>query len=128
MKKLLVMALVGLAVAPAGQASSPAARAGCWATVKLSSMPTGLIWNVKVTPLQHGRTQLPNAKPRIEIRRGTARWLVFAARRTAKAGVFRARVVFPSAGTWRLRVWDGFEPNCARFHTYAPVTVSSGLR
>ena len=116
MKRLLVVALVPLAIAPA-------AHAGCWATVKLSSMPSSRVWNVNVTPLQHGRTALPDAKPRIEIRRGNGRWQAFAARPTARRGVFRARVVFPAAGVWRFRVWDGFEPSCARFHTYAPVAV-----
>jgi hypothetical protein len=102
---------------------SPTAQAGCWATVKLSSLPTYRVWNVNVTPLQHGRTLLPDAKPRIEIRRGTGAWRAFAARPTEQRGVFRARVVFPAPGTWRFRVWDGFEPSCARFHTYAPVTL-----
>jgi hypothetical protein len=118
MKKLLAVAAAAL-----GLAAVPAAQAGCWATVKLSSMPTTRIWSVNVTPLQHGRTPLPDAKPRIEIRQGSGAWKVFAARRTPTSGVFRARVVFPSAGTWQLRVWDGFEPNCARYHTYAPVTI-----
>ncbi len=87
-------------------------------------MPNGgRVWNVSVTPLQHGRTSIPAAKPRVEIRLGSGVWRAFAARRTAKSGVFRANVVFPSAGTWRLRVWDGFEAPCARYHTYAPVTV-----
>ncbi|MFN2468709.1 MAG: hypothetical protein ABR521_11340 [Gaiellaceae bacterium] len=124
MRRLLVTAVAALSAAPLALAATPSAQAGCWATVKLSSMPSGLVWNVKVTPLQHGRTTLPDAKPRIEIRRGKARWRVFAARPAAKRGVYRARVVFPAAGTWRLRVWDGFEPHCARYHTYAPVTVS----
>lgn len=116
MKKLVVAAFAALAVAPVAQA-------GCWATVKLSSMPTTRVWVVNVTPLQHGRTLLPNAKPRIEIRRGTGTWTVFAARKTATSGVFRARVVFPSATKWQLRVWDGFEPSCARYHTYSAVTI-----
>jgi hypothetical protein len=116
MKRFLVVALAALGLAPVAQA-------GCWAEVTLSSMPTTRIWNVKVTPLQHGVTPLPNAKPRIEIRRGTGAWKVFVARPSVKSGVFRARVVFPSAGKWQLRVWDGFEPMCARYHTYAPVTI-----
>ena len=115
-KLLLAGALLALAAVPA-------AHAGCWATVKLSSMPHARVWNVDVTPLQHGRTALPDAKPRIEIRRAAGAWRVFAARPTAKSGVFRARVVFPSRGTWRMRVWDGFEPTCARYHTYAPVVL-----
>ena len=117
MKKLLLVALVALAAAPS-------AHAGCWATVKLSSVPDARVWNVNVTPLQHGRHLLIDAKPRIEIRKGSGAWQVFRARPTAKPGTFRARVVFASAGTWRFRVWDGFEPYCARYHTYAPVNIS----
>jgi hypothetical protein len=118
MKKLLaiVAVLAGLAVAPSAQA-------GCWATVKLSSLPRGLVWNVNVTPLQHGVTSLPDAKPRIEIRKGAGPWRVFAAKKTTRAGVFRARVVFASTGVWRFRVWDGFETPCARYHSYAAVTI-----
>jgi hypothetical protein len=119
MKKLLVVALAAL-----GLAIVPVAQAGCWATVKLSSMPTTRIWNVKVTPLQHGSTPLPDAKPRIEIRQGSGAWKVFATRRTVMSGVFRAKVVFPTTGKWKLRVWDGFEPHCASYHTYAAVTIT----
>ena len=127
MRRLLLLTIAALA-APVASTAAPGASAGCWATVKLSSMPTSLVWTVNVTPLQHGRTLLPNAKPRIEIRRAPNPWRVFKANATAKPGVFRARVVFPAPGTWRLRVWDGFEPTCARFHTYAPVTVLSDPR
>ena len=122
MKKVLVLVAV-----LAGLALAPAANAGCFASVKLSSMPNGKsVWNVRVTPLQHGRTLLPAAKPRIEIRNGSAKWIVFRAHKTQKAGTFAARVVFPTAGSWQIRVWDGFEPHCARYHTYAPVLI--GLR
>jgi len=116
MRKLLLLVFAALALAPPAQA-------GCWATVKLSSLPTARVWNVNVTPLQHGRTTLPDAKPRIEIRNGTGAWRVFRARATTTPGVFRARVVFPRAGTWTFRVWDGFEPTCARYHTYRSVTL-----
>jgi hypothetical protein len=116
MKKLLLPVLAALALAPTAQA-------GCWATVKLSSMPSARVWNVSVTPLQHGRTMLPDAKPRIEVRTRAGGWRSFAARPTSTPGVFRARVVFPAAGTWRFRVWDGFEPTCARYHTYPAVTL-----
>jgi hypothetical protein len=117
MRKILLVVFAALAFAPSAQA-------GCWATVKLSSLPTARVWNVTITPLQHGRTLLPNAKPRIEIRNGSGAWRVFRARPTARTGVFRARVVFPKAGTWTFRVWDGFEPHCARYHTYRSVTLS----
>jgi hypothetical protein len=115
-RSLLFVPLVALAFAPSAQA-------GCWATVKLSSLPHSRVWSVDVTPLQHGRTLLPDAKPRIEIRLANGDWRVFRAKPTTRRGVFHARVVFPGAGTWRFRVWDGFEPMCARYHTYTPVTL-----
>ena len=116
MKKVLLAAVFVLVAAPS-------ANAGCFASVKLSSLPSGKVWNVRVTPLQHGRTRLPDAKPRIEIRNGSGRWIVFRARKTKTTGTFAVTVRFPSAGRWQLRIWDGFEPHCARYHTYAPVTV-----
>jgi len=119
-KPLLGLAVLAACAAAPTAAAAPSGQAGCWATVKLSSMPQTRVWAVNVTPLQHGSTLLPDAKPRIEVRvKGS--WAVFHAKKTAKRGVFRARVVFPAAGTWRFRVWDGFEPTCARYHTYAPV-------
>ena len=120
MKKVLLALVAALVLAPA-------AEAGCWATVKLSSMPRGQsVWNVRVTPLQHGHRTLPAAKPRIEIRRGKGKWIVYRTRATKTRGTYAARVVFPRAGTWKIRVWDGFEPHCARYHAYAPVLI--GLR
>jgi hypothetical protein len=116
--------LVTAAVAFAALAAAPAANAGCWATVKLSSLPNGsTTWNVNVRPLQHGRTPLPAAKPRIEIRREDAtKWIVFRPKSKAN-GLFRFTVSFPGAGTYSLRVWDGFEPHCASYHTYQKVDI-----
>jgi len=44
----------------------------------------------------------------------------FLARPTATTGVYRARVVFPRAGTWKWTIWDGF----SRTHTYTPVKIA----
>jgi hypothetical protein len=113
----LVVALVAIAVVvPA------AAFAGGWATVQLSSTPTGsragVPWVVNLTVLQHGRTPLDGIQPHVRISQGAiARQ--FLARPTSKVGVYRARVVFPRAGMWRWSIWDGF----SRTHTYKPVQV-----
>jgi len=120
MKRLALLALVVMAL-PA------AAMAGGWATVQLSSVPDGMragtAWNVKVTVLQHGKTPLVGAKPLITISKG-AKKLAFRATPTRELGVYRARVVFPTAGTWRYAVYDGFtEYGGARTHTYAPVRI-----
>jgi hypothetical protein len=102
---------------------SPAAQTGCWATVQLSSLPTARTWEVDVRPLQHGRTPLPKAKPRIEISRDLTSWTVFRSRRTPRSGYFHVSVRFPAPGRWNYRVWDGFEPTCASYHAYAGVTI-----
>jgi hypothetical protein len=50
--------------------------------------------------------------------------LTFSARPTSRTGVYRARVVFPSAGTWRYEVFDAFtEYGGARTHKFAPVRI-----
>jgi hypothetical protein len=116
------------------------AVAGGWATVQLSSTPRGLSagepWVVDITVLQHGRTPLDGLKPTLTIRKSVPRITnavakgrptirSFAARPTGRPGVYRARVVFPSAGTWRYEVYDGFvQYGGARTHTYAPVRIA----
>jgi hypothetical protein len=45
----------------------------------------------------------------------------FAARPTGKAGVYHARVVFPTKGTFRYTVDDGFTN--ALQHTFPPVVI-----
>jgi hypothetical protein len=119
------------------------AAAGGWATVKLSSLPKGLSagepWIVDITVLQHGRTPLAGVRPVVTIHKVTARTTTassrnativksptFVARPTARMGVYRARVVFPSAGTWRFEVYDGFtEYGGARTHRFAPVKIAA---
>jgi hypothetical protein len=127
-RPLLLLAFVS-ALVLAGTAA-----AGGWATVRLSSSPKGLSagepWIVDITVLQHGRTPLAGVKPTVRIRklaaaRSTASPSVFVARPTARTGVYRARVVFPSAGTWRYQVYDGFtQYGGARTHTFAPVQIA----
>ncbi|MBA2293707.1 MAG: hypothetical protein H0W16_01105 [Actinobacteria bacterium] len=117
MRKLVLVLVVLGALAPA------AALAGGWATVKLSSTPAGTQagapWVVDLTVLQHGVTPLAGVEPRVRIAQGTiAR--SFLARPTKVEGVYRARVVFPRAGTWRWSIWDGF----TRTHTYKAVRVT----
>lgn len=103
------------------------AVAGGWATVGLSSTPEGVAhgqpWKVRIEVLQHGRTPLAGVKPTIKITdRATGATRVFAARPTTRAGTYRARVVFPSAGRWTYAVNDGFGQD----HQFAPVEIGSG--
>ena len=117
MRKLVVIVVALAVLVPA------TALAGGWATVKLSSTPkgarAGVPWVVNLTVLQHGVTPLEYVQPHIRIEQGSVA-RQFLARPTAKAGVYRARVVFPRAGTWRWTIWDGF----SRIHTYKAVRVA----
>ena len=105
---------------------APAAFAGGWATVGLSSTPAGTEpgnpWNVNMTILQHGRTPLDGLSPVITIRNGDAT-KSFAAKPTGKSGVYRASVVFPSSGKWTYEVNDGFITG--QPHTYPAVQIGA---
>jgi hypothetical protein len=134
-KAVILVAVVALVTAST-------ALAGGWATVKLNSSPKGMAagepWNVEITVLQHGLATQPLAglKPTLTIRRVAGARLAssaavpqpsrtFRARATGRVGVYRARVVFPSAGTWRYEVFDGFtEYGGARTHAFKPVKIA----
>jgi hypothetical protein len=131
-KSLIIVAAMALVCAST-------ASAGGWATVKLSSSPQGLTadkpWVVSITVLQHGLASQPlsGLKPTVTIRKAgplraasasPAKPVTFRARPTKRPGVYRARVVFPSAGTWRYQVFDAFtEYGGARTHTFGPVKI-----
>ena len=118
------------------------ALAGNWASVKLSSTPAGMSadepWVVNITVLQHGLASQPLCcvQPTVTIRRvaptralsaAEKAPLTFRARPTNRVGVYRARVVFPSAGRWRYEVYDGFtQYGGARVHQFAPVKIAAG--
>jgi hypothetical protein len=117
MRRLLVAGtIVAALLVPSG------AAAGGWATVGLDSLPDGIeagdAWSVELTILQHGVTPLDDVEPRVIAERGSER-REFAATPTGEPGVYRADVVFPSAGTWSYVVDDGFTMT----HTFAPVHV-----
>ena len=120
MKKLPL--LVALAVAAS---VVPAAGAGGWATVGLSSFPTGTppgkTWPVDLTVLQHGHTPLEGIAPVLTIENGDGDSRAFTATPTGKPGVYHADVVFPSEGTWSYVVWDDF----SQTHTFKPVEIAA---
>jgi hypothetical protein len=136
-RKAIVLAAAAVALVCAS-----AALAGGWATVKLSSQPNRMAagdpWIVDVTVLQHGLATQPLAglKPTLTIRRVTAarttssalkepQARTFKANPTSRIGVYRARVVFPRAGTWRYEVYDGFiQYGGARTHRFKPVRIA----
>jgi hypothetical protein len=120
MKRLLLgLALAGLLL-PA------AATAGGFATVQLSSLPTGTdaggTWTPTMTILQHGVTPLDNLLPAVRLTDENGEITTFAARPAGEPGTYVADVRFPTAGTWRYEIWDGF----SQTHTYSPVTIGDG--
>ena len=125
MKKLFVL----VATVVAALAVTAAANAGCLATVGLSSLPkadhvAGEPWIVTIRVRQHGRTPMSDAKPEVRIRNAAGKLFTFKAKKTAKIGSYRARVVFPKAGRYSLGVYDGFPyAECARVHTFKSVLI-----
>ena len=105
MRRLLLSLTLVALVAPAG------ALAGGWATAGLSPPPddvgAGDTWNARITVLQHGQTPLEGVEPIVMIRNGSTK---------------KAKVVFPTAGTWSYVVDDGF----GQTHTFAPASIGSG--
>jgi hypothetical protein len=97
------------------------AFAGGFSTTGLSSLPDGTgagePWVVDVTVLAHGRTPATGLKPEVVITRGDER-RTFAAT-PVREGVYRAEVVFPSAGRWEYAVEHGYGPAV----TYGAVTI-----
>jgi hypothetical protein len=126
MKKFLLVFAVAASVA------APAASAGGWATVGLSSLPpSGLKanqdWPVDITVLQHGRTPLAGVTPVVRIR-GDGGQVVktFTATPTGKTGVYHAVVRFPGSGTFAYEVYDGFVTyGGAQTHTFKPVQIGA---
>ena len=117
MKRFLLLVVLALAAVPA-------ATAGGWATVGLSSTPddmsAGGTWSVDLTVLQHGVTPLAGIVPVVNLtREGGTETLTYTAQPTDEIGVYRAVVRFPAEGTWRYEIWDGF----SQTHTFAPVEV-----
>jgi len=115
------MALAAVLTAPA------TALAGGWATVGLSSLPDGAgpgeEWVVDLTILQHGRTPLEGVQPKVLLRPADGGGeQAFPATPTERLGVYRARVVFPSAGEWAYLVDDGF----TQVHELGSVRIGAG--
>jgi hypothetical protein len=70
--------------------------------------------------LQHGITPAEGVEPRVMVApAGAGTPQAFDARPTDRAGVYRARVKFESAGDWNVTVDDGF----AALHEFGTVHV-----
>ena len=126
MKKLLLALVVAVAAVPA-------ASAGGWATVGLSSLPpSGLEpnqnWPVDIPVLQHGQTPRAGVTPIVRVRDDGGNVVEsFTAKPTGKTGVYHADVTFPGTGTYSYEVYDGFGTyGGAKTHTFKPITIGAG--
>jgi hypothetical protein len=123
MNRFTLFAATALALVLTAPATS---LAGGWATVGLSSLPDATQarqpWLVDLTVLQHGRTPLEGVQPRVLIRDPRGEEKAFPAKPTGRAGVYRARVEFPSAGRWTYAVDDDF----SQVHELGRVQIGSG--
>jgi hypothetical protein len=117
-------------VAIAAMAVPATALGGGFTTVGLRELPTdvqaGVSWAAEFTVLSHGRTPAPGLRPVVTIARadGTGR-RTFTATETGHPGGYRANVVFPSDGSWSMRIseWQG-SPG----HTFGTVDVGGAGR
>jgi hypothetical protein len=124
MRKLLFALTLAALALPAS------ALAGGWATAGLGPPDDGIgpgdTWNAKVTILQHGMTPLSGLHPTITIRNGSTS-KTFQTTATGEPGVYLAKVVFPSAGTWSYSVYDGFtQYGGAKTHGFPNVSIGAG--
>jgi hypothetical protein len=107
-----VMRRIALVLVLAVLIPAEVAQAGGWATVELGEPPSGLVagtpWRVELIVKQHGVTPMADVSPSIRIVNNDGIVRQFAARPTGRVGTYVAEVTFPSAGTWRARLFDGF--------------------
>jgi hypothetical protein len=119
---MVIVARIAVATALCGLVLTADAGAGGFATVQLSSTPTGMsageTWSLDLTVLQHGRTPLDELEPVLTISDGTHE-SQFPATPTGGAGVYHVDVVFPTAGSWTWKIWDDF----SQYHMYGPVEI-----
>ena len=117
------------AAALAALALPAASTAGGWATVGLETLPAGVgageTWVAEATILQHGQTPLEGVSPRVLIDDNQGGRRAFAAAPTGEPGVYRARVVFPQAGSWQVTVEDGFIDEVARTHSFGEFEIGA---
>ena len=104
--------LIALPVLVAALIATGAASAGGFATVGLSSLPTGVSagepWDPDITILQHGETPLEGLSPVLTISDADGASRDFTASATGEPGVYRAHVVFPESGSWNVAVATGW--------------------
>ena len=116
MRKLSVFAvLAALVVAPAALAKER--------NITMSSADVapkaGQPWTATLRVVVDG-TPAPGLGPMVRIVNRAGRAVFIASKPTAKAGIYLARIVFPTAGSWRLIAVDRYS---GRSYEFKRVTV-----
>src|SRR5688572_15658080 len=119
--------LVVLSAAVAALAIAPSASPGGWATVGFEPLPDGTsaggTWSPTIFVKQHGVTPLAGLTPVVEIYDdATGAVARFSAAESSEAGVYKADVVFPAEGNWRLTISSGFGDSQV---SYGPVAIGA---
>src|SRR5262245_63097165 len=104
------------------------AAAGGWASVGFDPLPDGTsaggTWNPTIYVKQHGVTPLDGLQPIVLIEDvGSGSTEQYVATPGSDPGTYRAEIVFPSAGDWRVTVESGFGDSRV---TYGPVSITDG--
>jgi hypothetical protein len=99
--------------------------AGGWASVGFEPLPDGTdaggTWKPTIFVKQHGITPLDGLQPVVMIEKtGSGQSTRFLATAGSDPGEYRADVVFPSAGDWRVTILAGFGDSKV---TYGPVAI-----
>ena len=116
MRKLSVLALLAaLAAAPAATAK----ERNITMTAADVAPKAGQPWTATLCVVIDG-APAPGIGPMVRIVNRTGRTVYIASRRTAKAGIYLARIVFPTAGSWRLIAVDRYS---GRAYEFKRVTV-----
>jgi hypothetical protein len=122
-----VIAVVGALVC--ALALPALASAGGWASVGFEPLPDGTdaggTWTPTIFVKQHGITPLDGLQPVVMIEETTSGEATkFLAAAGSGPGEYRADVVFPSAGSWRITILAGFGDSKV---TYGPVAIGESV-
>jgi hypothetical protein len=112
MRKLIVLlGTTALVVAPGALAKERnVSMIGAPAAPK-----AGQPWTAMISVKMDGRYTIGKA-PSVRVINTAGKVLAIASTPTSRAGVYRARVVFPAAGTWRVIVLDRETGRSYEFH------------
>lgn len=116
MRKLIVFAvLAALVAAPAALAKERNITMSAADVAPKAGQP----WTATLRVVIDG-TPAPGLGPMVRIVNRAGRTVHIASRPTAKAGIYIARIVFPTAGSWRLIAVDRYS---GRAYEFKRVTV-----